>query len=167
MTPDREVRALARALGCERRQVVEALQAHALWPEGEPKPLPRLQVRPQPARVREPAAPRPKEKPVRCKDYLRLVAARPCINCGLHGHSQAAHENRGKGLGLKVDDRRTFPLCSESGNGCHAAFDAYRLFTTRELHANAGRIWSAAIRAAIQSEGLWPEGLPKLEEETR
>lgn len=38
MTPDREIRALARALGCERRELVQALEA------GERLPVAHVQM---------------------------------------------------------------------------------------------------------------------------
>lgn len=165
MTPDREIRALARALGCERREVVQALEAAELL-KAERRPAPKLQRQAAPFRLGA-AKPVEKDLPVRSEAYRQLVAARPCIHCGIHGHSQCAHENRGKGLGLKVDDRRSMPLCTVTGNDCHGRFDTYTLLPGgREAHAAAGRRWSAKTRAAIQAEGLWPAGLPQLEEPT-
>lgn len=69
----------------------------------------------------------PKAQRVESEAYRRLVASFPCAHCGLGSASQAAHENAGKGKGIKAGDDRTFPLCHEGGNGCHAAFDQYRL----------------------------------------
>lgn len=67
----------------------------------------------------------PKARPVRSESYRRWVASLPCIACGIEGYSQAAHANQGKGLGMKVSDLRTFPLCAPHGfhMGCHAQFD--------------------------------------------
>jgi hypothetical protein len=70
------------------------------------------------------AAPKDPE-PVRDEDYRRLVAALPCSFCKIEGASQAAHGNRGKGLGLKTCDLTTFPACHEGAKGCHAKFDRY------------------------------------------
>lgn len=165
MSPEREVRALARALGCGRRQIVEALQAHQLWPT-ETRPTPRLERPATAARFDRPAAPRPKQQPVRSEAYRRLVAARPCISCGIHGYSQAAHANHGKGLGIKTDDRMTMPLCSAAGNGCHALFDRYELLPGgRRAHIEAARRWAAETRRGILAEGLWPAGVPLMEED--
>lgn len=167
-TPDREVRALARALGVERRQIVEALQAQALWPEGEPRRIQRL-ARPMPAaRNQSLAQPKPKERPVRSETYRRLVAALPCAHCGVHGFSQFAHANEGKGMAMKTDDRLGFPLCCQRPDieGCHAAFDQYRLLPGgRHGHAAAARSWGAQARAQITKAGLWPARLPQLTED--
>ena len=45
---------------------------------------------PQPVST-TPAAPITKDNPVRSQQYLRIVASLPCIACGIHGYSQAAH----------------------------------------------------------------------------
>ena len=47
------------------------------------------------------AAPIPKAAPVRSEAYRRIVAAMPCIHCGIAGYSQHAHANAGKGKGMK------------------------------------------------------------------
>lgn len=111
-----------------------------------------------------PRAPVKKDKPVEDKAYRRLVAQFPCINCGMRGFSQAAHENTGKGKGMKTDDRRTFALCTVAANGCHEAFDQYRLFNGRAEHAAMGAMWSKNTREAIRSKGWWPKDLEYLED---
>lgn len=112
-----------------------------------------------------PRAPVLKDQEVEHEGYRRLVAARPCINCGIHKRSQAAHENAGKGKGLKRDDRRTFPLCADAPLifGCHTKFDRYRLFRNRAEHIAMGAKWSKQTREAIRAEGLWPKDLDYLE----
>ncbi|WP_258304996.1 hypothetical protein, partial [Escherichia coli] len=57
------------------------------------------QARPRAARVVNSsyAAPVAKEAPVRSEPYRRAVASLPCVICGVHGYSQAAHANTGKG----------------------------------------------------------------------
>lgn len=92
-----------------------------------------------------------KEHALRDEGYLRLVASLPCCHCGVYLHSQAAHENAGKGQRLKVDDRRTFPLCTVAANGCHDAFDQYRLVPGgREAHVELGRLYTARTQAALR-----------------
>lgn len=101
----------------------------------------------------------PKEELLRSEPYRRLVAAMPCKACGLHGHSQHAHENQGKGMGLKVDDRRGFPLCTVVPGrvGCHELFDQYQLVVGgREAHRLLGERWAAETRREIEQAGLWP-----------
>ena len=110
-----------------------------------------------------PAPPIEKESPLRSEPYRRLVAALPCANCGIAGYSQHAHENDGKGKGMKVDDRRAMPLCCTRPGieGCHVAFDQYRLLPGgREAHHAQGHAWSEQTRTRIYESGQWPKKLP-------
>ena len=68
---------------------------------------------------------RPKVQPVRDEAYRRFVASLPCFGCGIHGYSQAAHPDHGRGLGQKASDRDTFPLCCARPMvpGCHVEHD--------------------------------------------
>lgn len=102
---------------------------------------------------------RPKLQWARHDPYKALVASRPCCFCGIVGYSQAAHENYGKGLGMKVDDRRTFPLCHVGASDCHGRFDRYELFSNREQHRKWGRVQAEATARAIHEEGQWPDNL--------
>ena len=74
-----------------------------------------------------------KQIQMRSEAYRRAVASLPCAHCGIEGYSQHAHENDGKGKGMKVDDRRAMPLCCTRPGieGCHAAFDGYHLLPGR------------------------------------
>ena len=104
-----------------------------------------------------------KECAIRHEGYRRLVASMRCCWCGREGRSNHAHENEGKGMGLKVDDRRAMPLCVDDmgQHGCHYAFDQYSLIDGgRDAHVELGRAMAAATRQAILSEGLWPKNLP-------
>ena len=92
-----------------------------------------------------------KQDLVRDDDYRRLVASLPCCHCTIQRRSQAAHENEGKGKALKVCDTRTFPLCTVNGNGCHEAFDAYRLVPGgRDAHVELGRTYTACTQQALR-----------------
>ena len=109
------------------------------------------------------AAPIPKAAPVRSEAYRRAVATLPCIACGIEGYSQHAHENAGKGKSMKADDRCAMPLCCTRPGieGCHAAFDQYRLLPGgREDHHAQGRTWAKKTRNQIQESGQWPVNLP-------
>ena len=104
-----------------------------------------------------------KDAPARSEAYRRIVAAMPCIHCGIAGYSQHAHANAGKGKGIKTDDRMGFPLCAARPGveGCHAAFDQYQLLPGgRDEHAEAGERWAERTRAAVLEAGVWPERLP-------
>lgn len=95
--------------------------------------------------------PAPKEpEPVRDEGYRRLVALLPCIICGAHGSSQAAHGNRGKGLGLKTSDLTCFPLCHEGANGCHAKWDRYQ-FGGADKQAEDEVLFAAATRHVLKA----------------
>jgi hypothetical protein len=109
------------------------------------------------------SAPIEKERPLRSEPYRRLVAALPCINCGREGQSQHAHENMGKGKGIKVDDRRAMPLCADSFGlpGCHTLFDNYALFLDRDEHRRMGAIWADKTRRTIENLGLLPANMQK------
>lgn len=109
-----------------------------------------------------------KAAPVRSEAYRRLVASLPCAYCGIEGYSQHAHENDGKGARLKVDDRRAMPLCcSRPGiEGCHVAFDQYRLVPGgRDAHADLGRALAEQTRNRLNALGLWPAGVPHLNDQ--
>lgn len=104
-----------------------------------------------------------KERPLRHEGYRRLVASLPCMWCGREGRSNHAHENAGKGKGLKVDDRRAMPLCVDDmgKQGCHTAFDRYALIDGgREAHAELGQRMAETTRQTILKSGKWPKSLP-------
>ena len=104
-----------------------------------------------------------KENAIRHEGYRRLVASMRCCWCGREGRSNHAHENEGKGMSLKLDDRRAMPLCVDDMglHGCHYAFDQYSLIDGgRYAHVELGRAMAAATRQAIFKAGKWPKGLP-------
>ena len=85
------------------------------------------------------------------------------ISCGIHGYSQHAHLNLGKGFALKTDDRTGFPLCCARPGieGCHVAYDNYRLVEGgREGHRAYGQEWGRITRHTILESGQWPQRLP-------
>lgn len=106
------------------------------------------------------AAPIPKAAPVRSEPYRRVVATLPCAICGVHGYSQAAHANQGKGMGMKACDLTCFPACGPRPGfqGCHAALDQGALFlkaVRRELEP----IWAADTQRRLLTMGLIPPSL--------
>lgn len=111
-----------------------------------------------------------KENAIYSEPYRRLVATRPCINCGIEGYSQAAHPPP-TAKGRKEDDRLTFALCcihpGADGQlvlGCHTDFDQYRLVPKADMRSVAGH-WAIETRAEIRQSGQWPKGLPHMEEQ--
>jgi hypothetical protein len=89
-----------------------------------------------------------------------FVATFPCMACGLAGFSQAAHENAGKGGGIKSGDDRTFPLCSDrpSRVGCHTAHDQC-LDQTREMRDEDALVWVARMQVIARRAG-WRLPMP-------
>jgi hypothetical protein len=93
-----------------------------------------------------------KSDPVRDEAYLRLVAALPCIHCGIEGYSQAAH---GPTLGarIKSSDAAVFPLCCDRPvvKGCHPKFDQYELFDAPIRVVLAAK-WAARTREQLEGQ---------------
>lgn len=112
-----------------------------------------------------------KQIQMRSEAYRRAVASLPCAHCGIDGYSQHAHENGpDKAKGMKVDDRRAMPLCCARPGveGCHAAFDQYRLVPGgRAAHHAQGQVWAAQTRQQIEKSGRWPSKLPRWQKEER
>ena len=108
-----------------------------------------------------PAAQVAKAAPVRSEAYRRAVASLPCAICKLPGHSQAAHANTGKGMGLKACDLTCFPACGPRPGmqGCHAALDQGALFS-KAVRRALEPVWAADTQRRILAMGLWPDGLP-------
>ena len=111
-----------------------------------------------------PAARVEKSAPVRSEAYRRAVASLPCIACGIQGHSQAAHLPP-EAKGMKQSDLLTFPLCCVRVGvpGCHQDYDNYRLFP-KHAAMTVGRAWAKDTQRRIQAMGLWPKGLPHLQD---
>lgn len=109
----------------------------------------------------KPEVARPKEDVITSEPYRRLVAARPCKNCGRQKRSQAAHVPP-SGKGIKTDDRETFPLCCDGPRykGCHPKFDQFQLMP-RDQAVKQGKQWAAETRAEIEAAGEWPKKLPR------
>lgn len=106
----------------------------------------------------------PKQNAIEHEGYRRMVAALPCIRCGIWHQSQAAHPPP-TGKGIKEDDRECFPLCCTRPliTGCHVEFDQYRLIPTDLMRVQAA-VWGRQTRNTIVSAGQWPRRLPMYEE---
>ena len=95
--------------------------------------------------------PVPKAQPLRDEGYRRLVAALPCVLCGIVGYSNACHGDEGKGLGIKAGDETAYPGCvSRPGIvGCHE-----RIGTLRELRKDQRReleaLWANQTRMKLR-----------------
>lgn len=107
-----------------------------------------------------PAAQVVKATPVRSEPYRRAVATLPCAICGVHGYSQAAHANTGKGMGLKACDLTCFPACGPrpGEQGCHAKLDQGALFT-KAVRRELEPVWAADTMRRLCEMGLIPDSL--------
>lgn len=117
------------------------------------------------ARMDVPAAPPlAKAAPERSETYRRLVAALPCIHCGIHGHSQAAHADQGKGAHIKSDDRTCYPACAPRMGliGCHALIGMTGSMP-REARRALEQEYAERTRDLIVAAGLWPKNLERWE----
>ena len=126
-----------------------------------PTPSPR----PVPERIADHRArlvvPLPKQAPARSEPYRRLVAAMPCAHCGRAGPSQCAHDDAGKGMAIKADDRTCWPACADrlGAVGCHTLIGARGMFTQAQRRV-LEEGYAATTRAQIKSDGNWPAGWP-------
>ena len=107
-----------------------------------------------------PAARVEKSAPVRSEAYRRLVAAMPCVICGMVGYGQAAHGSAGKGMGIKASDLELFCLCADRPGvrGCHSLLDQGALFT-KAVRRELEPVWAADTRRKLLALGLWPTNL--------
>ena len=106
----------------------------------------------------------PKDAAVRSEAYRRLVALMDCIHCGIAGYSQAAHADQGKGAHIKSDDRTCYPACAPRPGviGCHALIGMTGSMP-REDRRELEQRYAALTREAIETAGLWPANLPKVD----
>lgn len=105
----------------------------------------------------------PKSTPLRDEAYRRLVAALPCMACGIVGYTQAAHPNTGKGLSMKADDRDCFPLCTVGGNDCHGGFDQRAMFS-KAVRREIEPLWASHTRAKLRAMSAHDAGMRKIVE---
>ena len=83
---------------------------------------------------------------IRCKEHLRYVASQPCAICGrTPSHAHHIRYAQSRGLGLKVSDEFTVPLCAIHHHDIHT--------TTKELEWWQER----RIDPLIIARALWRE----------
>ncbi len=88
------------------------------------------------------------------RPYRMFVASQECFGCGIEGYSQAAHENAGKGRGMKASDERTYPLCSTRPGkiGCHVEHDQC-IDQTRGQRDEDALVYVARMQARARKAG--------------
>jgi hypothetical protein len=80
----------------------------------------------------------------RCKEHLRFVAQQPCLICGRSpSHAHHIRFAQSRGLGLKVSDEFTVPLCAIHHSENHTTGDERRWWQERKLDPLpvARRLW--------------------------
>lgn len=152
-----QIRALARALGWERREVVQALEAHASIPEAAHKPMERTPAA-APAGLLTRLTARTKNPPKRSEEYRRWVATLPCAHCGISDFSNACHGDEGKGAWIKADDDTCWPGCVDRPGvvGCHTLLGATGKLGKAERR-RLERIYAAETRTLARETGQWPK----------
>lgn len=90
----------------------------------------------------------------RSEPLRRLVANLPCQRCGVHGETQAAHGNEGKGKAIKVSDARSAALC----RCCHREIDQGAGLTRYERRAEMDRAIVLTLVALIERGELVVRG---------
>jgi hypothetical protein len=102
-------------------------------------------------------------KRLRSKEHLRFVAQQPCLICG-RTPSQAHHVRyaQPRGLGIKVSDEFTVPLCAIHHSENHAAGDERRWWQERKLDplAVAERLWRRSYPLNPSIPGASPSAGP-------
>lgn len=109
-----------------------------------------------------------KDNVVNSPTYLGRVRKLPkCARCGREDRgNDAAHRNRGKGMGIKAGDNYSMPLCRDdlSGadpvRGCHWLFDNYKLGTPEEQDEMC-KPWVLSTYDALKRQGQVPMNVPR------
>jgi hypothetical protein len=100
----------------------------------------------------------PKTQYIRSRKLLQAVASLPCMHCGAHGSTQAAHSNQsahGKGRSIKAGDQFTAALCC----ACHHEVDQGHRLSKAERIELWTTAWRKTVRALVQ-RGEWPADVP-------
>ena len=83
-------------------------------------------------------------KRIRCKEHLSFVAEQPCLVCGRSpSHAHHIRYAQPRGLGLKVSDEFTVPLCAIHHSENHTTGNERRWWQQRNLDplSVARRLW--------------------------
>ena len=102
-------------------------------------------------------------KRIRCMEHLRFVASQPCLICGrVPSHAHHIRYAQSKGLGLKVSDEFTVPLCAIHHHHIHTTGKEQEWWEGHKIDPLmvAGRLWqqsrerSSATRKADRADVL-------------
>ena len=104
-------------------------------------------------------------KRIRCKEHLRFVSSQPCVICGrTPSHAHHVRYAQPRGLGLKVSDEFTVPLCATHHQQLHTTTKEREWWQERNIDPLeiARRLWqetrpapavsSLALERSIESQ---------------
>jgi len=94
-------------------------------------------------------------KRIRSKEHLRHVAQQPCLICGRSpSHAHHIRFAQSKGLGLKVSDEFTVPLCAIHHQQNHATGNERLWWQEHQIDplAVALRLWRESTKHALPGE---------------
>jgi len=86
---------------------------------------------------------------IRCKAHLQYVASQPCVICGRSpSHAHHLRHAQPRGLGLKVSDEFTVPLCSIHHDEIHRTLREKQWWQERKIDplAVAGVLWRESCK---------------------
>lgn len=105
----------------------------------------------------------PKENALESAAYENAVRALGyCVRCGWVGRPQFCHRDCGKGIAIKTDSREGWAGCDD----CHALLGGHKgggRMPKEQRRAEEDRL-AAITRAEVLRRGMWPKGVPMLEE---
>jgi hypothetical protein len=89
----------------------------------------------------------------RSREHLRRVAALPCLVCGRRpSHAHHLRFAQSRGLGLKVSDEFTVPLCAIDHDALHRSGDERAWWHARGIDPlpEAERLWRSSVSPSVQ-----------------
>ena len=93
-------------------------------------------------------------KRIRCKEHLRYVASQPCVICGRSpSHAHHVRYAQRRGLGIKVSDEFTVPLCATHHQQLHNTTKEREWWEERKVDPLiiASALWRESQRRSPES----------------
>ncbi len=103
---------------------------------------------------------------IRCREHLRFVASQPCVICGRSPcHAHHVRHAQSRGLGLKVSDEFTVPLCAIHHHEVHRTGKEREWWQQRNIDPLevAGALWRES-RPPLPSTATADEPTPSTQE---
>lgn len=126
--------------------IIDAFKARARALRRKSTPLGTDDKKPPASR---PVIASPKERRVRNKDHLAMVARQPCLICGRRpSHAHHVRHAQRLALGMKVSDEFTVPLCSVHHDAVHRTGDERRWWARQAIDPlkAAAELWARTVK---------------------